>query len=55
MTILTDASLDFARAHIEAYYDSDFFPKRDEFVALWACWDDVKKHLGSMHVEKRHV
>lgn len=55
MTILTDASLDFARAHIEAYYDSDFFPKRDEFVALWACWDDVKKHLGSMHVEKLHL
>lgn len=51
MTILNEGSLDFAKAHIEAYYDSDFFPKRDEYEALWASWDEVKKHLLARNVE----
>lgn len=50
--ILKEASLDFAREHIESYYDSDFFPKRDEYVAVWMNWTDVKKHLTGTNVEK---
>lgn len=52
MTILTDDALEFARAHIEAFFDSDFFPKPDEYQAIWASWSDVKKFLSTMHVEK---
>lgn len=55
MTRLTDDSVEFARTHIEAFYDSDFFPKRDEFEALWACWDDVKSHLLNVNVEKMAI
>lgn len=39
---LTEDSIEFARKHIEHYYDSDFFPKAFEFEAIWHCWDDVK-------------
>ena len=52
MTILSESSLDFALAHVEAFYDSDFFPKPDEYVAIRACWDDAKKHLMQTNVEK---
>lgn len=55
MTILDEASLEFAKAHIEAYYDSDFFPKRDEYLAIWSSWEDVKKHLRSTNVEKMRI
>jgi hypothetical protein len=55
MTVLKEASLDFAKAHIEAYYDSDFFPKRDEYVAIWASWNEVKKYLLSLNVEKMPI
>lgn len=40
-------SLEFARHHVQKYWDSDFFPTRPEFKALWACWPDVADHLGS--------
>lgn len=52
MTILTEHSLDFAREHIEKFYDSDFFPKPVEFEALWHQWDEVKKELLSKNVVK---
>ena len=41
MTILTDQSLEFAREHIQKFYDSDFFPKPVEFEALWHQWEAV--------------
>ena len=52
MTILTDASLEFAKEHINKFYDTDFFPKPYEFHAIWFCWDDVKKELLSKNIEK---
>ncbi|UXI66031.1 RNA-directed DNA polymerase [Tahibacter amnicola] len=55
MTILTEQSLEFAREHIEKFYDSDFFPKPPEFLALWHQWSDVKKELMSKNVPKLWV
>lgn len=52
MTILTDDSLEFARSHIQRYYDSDFYPKPFEFDAIWQCWHDVKKFLLATNVYK---
>ena len=52
MAILSEAALDFAKAHIEKYYDSDFFPKAFEFEALWHYWPDVKKELQSKNISK---
>lgn len=52
MAILSEASLDFARAHIEKYYDSDFFPKAFEFEALWHHWPQVKHDLRSKNISK---
>lgn len=52
MTTLTDQALEFARAHISKYYDSDFFPKPREYDAIWHSWDDVKKELSSKNVSK---
>ena len=43
MIKLTEESLDFAKQHIEKYYDSDFFPKPFEFEAIWHNWDEVIK------------
>ena len=43
--IITDASLDFALAHISKYYDTDFFPRTEEFLALAHFWPEVKQHL----------
>jgi hypothetical protein len=55
MALLSEASLDFAREHIEKYYDSDFFPKPAEFDAIWHQWDEVKRELTSRNVEKMWV
>lgn len=55
MTILAEASLEFAKAHVEAFYDSDFFPKRDEFIALFESWDNGKNRLQNVNVEKMAV
>lgn len=52
MSRLSDASLEFARKHIEKYYDSDFFPKNREYSAIWHSWEDVKKELSSINVSK---
>ena len=43
--MLTDESLDFAKSHITAFYDTDFYPKPFEYGALWYFWDEVKAHL----------
>lgn len=55
MTILSEPALDFAKEHIERFYDSDFFPKPVEFQAIWHQWDDVKKELMSKNVSKLWV
>ncbi len=55
MTILSEYSLEFAREHIQKFYDSDFFPKPAEFEALWHHWDDVKKELLSKNIAKLWV
>jgi len=55
MTFLVDSSLDFARAHVDAFGDSDFFPPRDEFVAINAGWDAIKQYLTASNVEKLPV
>ncbi|WP_312950379.1 RNA-directed DNA polymerase [Superficieibacter sp.] len=52
MSKLTDDSVEFAKKHIEYYYDSDFFPKAFEFQAIWHSWEDVKKHLLGSNVGK---
>lgn len=55
MTILSNQDLEFAREHIEKFYDSDFYPKPREFAALWHQWEDVKKELTSKNVHKLWV
>jgi len=44
---LDETSLEFARCHIRNFYDSDFFPKRFEFEALWANWAEVLDFVTS--------
>lgn len=52
MAILKEPSLDFAREHIEKFYDSDFFPKQFEFLAMWHFWPQVKAELMSKNIGK---
>lgn len=52
MAILSEEALDFAKNHIEKYYDSDFFPKAFEFDALWHYWTDVKTELRNKNISK---
>lgn len=42
---LPGESFEFAKKHIENYYDSDFFPKPLEFRAIFSLWDEVKAYL----------
>src|SRR5437879_5800662 len=51
MMRLRDKDLDFARKHIEYHSSSDFFPDVNEFSALWAMWDEVKKQLLARDVQ----
>ena len=55
MSKLTEESLEFARKHIEKFYDSDFFPKTFEFQAIWHCWDEVKSDLLSKNISKLSI
>jgi len=55
MSILTEDSLEFAKLHIEKFFDSDFFPKAFEFEAIWYYWEDVKKHLMTFNINKLQV
>lgn len=52
MSKLTEDSVEFAKKHIENYYDSDFFPKAFEFEAIWHSWDEVKKFLLGSNIGK---
>ncbi|EGR5123459.1 reverse transcriptase [Vibrio cholerae] len=42
---LTNDAVEFAKIHIKKFYDSDFFPKPFEYLALWDNWSDVKSYL----------
>lgn len=44
-TIIDSVSLDFAINHISYYYDTDFFPRAEEFLALTHYWTEVKEYL----------
>lgn len=55
MGLLSEESLEFAKEHVERYYDSDFFPKPEEYKAIWHSWNDVKKELSSTNVGKMFV
>jgi hypothetical protein len=52
MAIISEKALEFARAHITKYYDSDFFPKPVEFEAIWHLWPEAKSELMSKNVGK---
>ena len=52
MSILTRDSLDFAKEHIQKFYDSDFFPKPFEYEALWHNWEEVATELASKNISK---
>jgi hypothetical protein len=43
--LITEDHLDFALAHVTSYYDTDFFPRADEFFAICHNWTEVKKHI----------
>jgi len=49
---LPEASLEFARKHIERFYASDFFPDAPEFDAIWASWDQVMAVLTQRNVSE---
>lgn len=44
-TLIDADSLDFALRHISSYYDTDFFPRTEEFLAIGHSWDEVKSHI----------
>jgi len=51
-TILSESSLDFALAHISSYYDTDFFPRTEEFLALSYHWEEVRNHILESDLDK---
>ncbi|KAB0300086.1 RNA-directed DNA polymerase [Vibrio fortis] len=48
---LTNDAVEFAKTHITKFYDSDFFPKPFEFLALWGNWNDVKTYLTTTDLD----
>jgi len=52
---LTESSLEFAKKHIERFYDSDFFAKPFEFSAIWASWEVVKEFLLNTDLEDLEI
>lgn len=53
-SFLTSDSLDFAIRHISNFYDTDFFPRTEEFLALSHSWAEVKTHLLSSNLDQIH-
>jgi hypothetical protein len=45
---ITEEALEFSKAHIINFYDSDFFRKPFEFKAINANWDEIKSFYLSM-------
>ena len=42
---LTAESLDFAILHITSFYDTDFFPRTEEFRAIAHSWPVIRTHI----------
>ncbi|EGU38033.1 RNA-directed DNA polymerase [Vibrio splendidus] len=49
---LTNDAVEFAKTHITKFYDSDFFPKPFEYLALWHNWGDVKTYLTTTDLDQ---
>ena len=52
MTILSDVDLEFAKAHLSRFADSDFFPPLFEYAAVWNGWDEFKEEVKRSNVAK---
>lgn len=55
MTHISEESLVFAREHIRAFYDSDFFALPEYFGCLWDKWDNVVDYLTRTKVGELHI
>lgn len=51
-TLITEDSLDFALRHISHYYDTDFFPRTEEFLAIGHSWEEVKAHILNSDLDR---
>ncbi|GHU78337.1 hypothetical protein FACS189462_2810 [Spirochaetia bacterium] len=49
---LNSESIEFARNHINKFYDSDFFPKLNEFAVINNKWKEIRKYLLSLEIDK---
>lgn len=49
---IQERSLEWALLHLVNYYDSDFFPRLFEFEAIKQDWDNIKKALLKVDLEK---
>lgn len=52
MTILSDQGLEFARAHLTNFADSDFFPPLFEYEAIWSNWKRFKADVVRSNIAK---
>jgi hypothetical protein len=48
---LSKKSINWAKQHIDKYFDSDFYVKPFEFKAIWANWGEVENYLVSTQLE----
>lgn len=44
-SLISADTLDFALRHITSYYDTDFFPRAEEFFAIGHLWNEVKAYI----------
>ncbi|MCZ2901191.1 RNA-directed DNA polymerase [Burkholderia thailandensis] len=51
-TLITADSLDFSLEHVSKYYDTDFFPRAEEFLAIKHSWDEVKNYILEADLDK---
>jgi hypothetical protein len=49
---LSRTSLEWAKNHINKYYDSDFYVKPFEFKAIWSNWDEILSYLSEKNLEE---
>lgn len=49
---LSSHSINWAKNHIQNYYDSDFYVKPFEFQGLWSNWEEVKEYLTGTDINK---
>ena len=50
-TKLSETAVNWAKKHIQNFYDSDFFYKPFEFDGLWANWNEVSEHLTHKDIQ----